>query len=190
MRWLYIGVVFGCVVFRQFWQGQLPAPVASILSKLFYWPFMPITVYTSTCIRNWWDEVIPESQVYIGAVPLPWMGHIDMLDKQLSIVAVVNMMVEDRGPVEEYTLRNITQLHLPTPDHMEPSLKDIEQGVEFIKQHSVMLHSEKDKANIEKDYEGNRRGEELWQDGYTVDPTYVYSTKNSRRNDVRAEASI
>ncbi|KNC84138.1 hypothetical protein SARC_03636 [Sphaeroforma arctica JP610] len=94
---------------------------------------MPITIFASYYIRPWYNEVIPGSKVYIGAVPLTFMGHMDLLEKELEVVGVINVMAEFDGPTTEYEKRNMHQLHIPTPDHMEPELNDIRQGVNYLK---------------------------------------------------------
>ncbi|CAM9529809.1 unnamed protein product, partial [Discosporangium mesarthrocarpum] len=82
--------------------------------------------------------------LYLGAAPLSFLGHADQLQK-LGVTGIINMCSEYRGPVEAYKHYNIEQLWLPTTDHEEPELRDMESAVFFIKKHEkagnkVLVH--------------------------------------------------
>ena len=83
-----------------------------------------------------WAEV---SGVYLGAVPIVMLGHVEELYK-LGVRATVNMQDEYGGPVSEYARLGIAQAHFPTVDHVEPSLAALESAVEFIKAHRAKGH--------------------------------------------------
>ena len=46
---------------------------------------------------------------------------------------VVNLMDEWKGPVAAYQKYGIQQLYLPTVDHVEPSVSDMQRAVNFIR---------------------------------------------------------
>ena len=45
------------------------------------------------------------------------------------------MCEEYRGPTKQYKQLGIQELHLPTPDHFEPSVHDLQRAVQFIQHH-------------------------------------------------------
>jgi atypical dual specificity phosphatase len=45
---------------------------------------------------------------------------------------VINMCEEYEGPYKKYKELGITSLHLPTVDHFEPSIADLEEAIHFI----------------------------------------------------------
>ena len=58
-----------------------------------------------------------------GSLPLPWdVAH---LVREFNIGAVVNMTIEYSGPLEEYALHGVEQLHLPTVDTAAPTLEQV-----------------------------------------------------------------
>jgi len=50
---------------------------------------------------------------------------------------VVNLCAEYAGPEKQYKQLGITHLRLPTVDHFEPNLSDLEKAVAFIQQHKA-----------------------------------------------------
>ena len=48
------------------------------------------------------------------------------------------MCKEYRGPTASYDRLGIEELWLPTADHFEPSVKDLERAVEFVKFHQAL----------------------------------------------------
>lgn len=48
------------------------------------------------------------------------------------------MCEEYRGPSKEYSQLGMKELWLPTTDHFEPSLKDLNRAVQFIERHKQM----------------------------------------------------
>lgn len=80
--------------------------------------------------QPYWAEV--SSGVFLGAVPIVMLGHVDEFYKQ-GVRAVVNMQDEYSGPVAKYKSLGIKQLRLPTVDHVEPTVADLKAAVDFIK---------------------------------------------------------
>lgn len=137
---LYTAGACGAVLFGLFWKGQLPESVAKPIGRITLIPQLPFTYITQTYVRNWWDELIPGSKVYIGGLPIAALGHVDQLydlgvcttvrqlvEKTTSCVrhapahaqafqvrGVVNMCDEYHGPIDEYEKRHMKQLYLPT----------------------------------------------------------------------------
>jgi len=58
-----------------------------------------------------------------GSLPLPW--DVPHLVKEYNIGAVVNMTIEYSGPLEQYALHGVQQLHLPTVDTAAPTLEQV-----------------------------------------------------------------
>jgi hypothetical protein len=58
-----------------------------------------------------------------GSLPLPW--DVPHLVKEFNIGAVVNMTIEYSGPLEQYALHGVKQLHLPTVDTAAPTLEQV-----------------------------------------------------------------
>ena len=50
-----------------------------------------------------------------------------------KVGGVVNLMDEWKGPVAAYQKYGIQQLYLPTVDHVEPSVSDMQRAVNFIR---------------------------------------------------------
>jgi len=123
---------------------KLPLEAARVVGRIAFWPTLP-GLFISNRLRNgsnWWSKI--DDMVYLGAVPLVSMGHVDTM-YQMGIRAVVNLCDEYEGPVEEYKKKGILQLRLPTVDHFEPSLEDLIKGANFIKERkeqgeSVYIH--------------------------------------------------
>lgn len=70
-------------------------------------------------------------QVYLGCAPISFLGHPQQL-AELGVCGVVNMCDEYAGPIDAYKKLKIRQLRLPTVDHFEPSLSQMQEAVAFI----------------------------------------------------------
>jgi atypical dual specificity phosphatase len=55
----------------------------------------------------------------------------------MQVRGVVNFCEEYQGPVAAYRRLGIQQLRLPTADHFEPSLADLQTCVRFIRRHQA-----------------------------------------------------
>jgi atypical dual specificity phosphatase len=53
----------------------------------------------------------------------------------VQVRAVVNLCAEYKGPVHQYAELGMTQLWLPTVDHFDPSVEDLEKAVRFIQKY-------------------------------------------------------
>jgi len=130
-------------VYLLFQKHLIPLPYALYVGRIWFYPTLPFTIIKFLIRReNFCDEI--DDDVYLGSLPLPWMGRVEKL-KKLEVKAVVNMMDEWVGPVEEYKMLGITQLYLPTIDHFEPSVEDLIRAVQFIEAslkrgHRVLIH--------------------------------------------------
>lgn len=113
-----------------FQKKLLPLPVAKLVSKIFFLPTFPITALLR--LGNYWTVV--DDTVILGCAPMELLGHPKKF-KELGIKGVVNMCYEYSGPTEAYGKYGITQLHLPTVDHVEPSLDYLRAAIEFIEKH-------------------------------------------------------
>jgi len=56
----------------------------------------------------------------------------------LQIRGVVNLCEEYQGPEKSYKRLGMRQLRLPTTDHFEPSVEDLNKGVQFIADHQAL----------------------------------------------------
>ncbi|KAL6058575.1 putative Chromatin modification-related protein EAF3 [Balamuthia mandrillaris] len=130
---------------RPFLKGELPLPVARRFSRLIHYPKLPFVLAAfSLGLKKspYWSQVAPG--LVMGALPCTrW--HVEALSKRWKVQAVVNLCDEDSGPLSYYQLYEMEQLHLPTVDHNEPSLQDLETAVAFIhRQHqlgrTVLVH--------------------------------------------------
>lgn len=69
----------------------------------------------------------------MGAIPLSFLGHVDELYR-IGVRGVINLCDEYGGPTKVYQQKGIQQLHLPTIDHTEPNLDDLERAFTFMKE--------------------------------------------------------
>jgi atypical dual specificity phosphatase len=53
----------------------------------------------------------------------------------LKVRGVVNLCEEYSGPIRQYEKLGISHLRLPTPDHFESTVEDLERAVKFIRKH-------------------------------------------------------
>ena len=77
-----------------------------------------------------------DDTVILGTAPLQLLGHPQQMHAA-GVRGVVNMCAEYNGPTAAYRTLGITQLHLPTVDHFEPSVESMQQAVAFIKEHQA-----------------------------------------------------
>lgn len=110
----------------------LPDEVASITARLFFYPTMPLTYLSRR--HNYWTLI--DSHVFIGAAPIYFLRHVEQLHAR-GVRGVINLCSEYSGPVEAYRKLGIEQLYLPTIDHREPTLEDLERAVHFIEKHKT-----------------------------------------------------
>lgn len=110
---------------------MLPMPMGRAVSKLLFWPTIPITI--SRRIGKW--TTVVDNAVVIGGAPFGWCGYPEKLSRRFNVRGVVNMCDEYRGPVSSYRRLGIEHLRLPTVDHFEPSVDDLKRAVSFIQRH-------------------------------------------------------
>jgi len=128
------------VTFFLFQKKLLPLPISKIVSKLFFLPTFPFTALLR--LGNYWTKI--DDTLILGCAPFGFLGHPDMLYK-IGVRGAINMCYEYPGPVSHYERVGIKQLYLPTCDHFEPSLENMNDAVAFIKYHKnrgekVYLH--------------------------------------------------
>ena len=64
---------------------------------------------------------------------------------------MVNLCEEYRGPIRRYQELGMEHLHLPTPDHFEPSVEALEEAVQFIREFQTRTTTKnKNKYNNER----------------------------------------
>uniref|UniRef100_K3W9C1 Uncharacterized protein n=1 Tax=Globisporangium ultimum (strain ATCC 200006 / CBS 805.95 / DAOM BR144) TaxID=431595 RepID=K3W9C1_GLOUD len=117
------------LVYAAFQKHLLPDPVARVAGRVYFYPTWPLTYLARR--KNYWSLV--DSHVFLGAAPMSFMGHVQALHTR-GVRAVINLCDEYSGPLLQYKKLHIAQLHLPTIDHTEPSLEDIETAIAFIKE--------------------------------------------------------
>ena len=110
---------------------MLPKPIGQVVSKLLFWPTIPITV--SRRIGKW--TTVVDNAVVLGGAPFGWCRYPEKLSRQFNVKGVVNMCEEYRGPVSSYRRLGIEHLRLPTVDHFEPSVEDLKKAVSFVQKH-------------------------------------------------------
>jgi hypothetical protein len=101
---LFTAGACGAVLYSLYWKGQLPESVAKPIGRITFIPQLPFTFVTQTYVRNWWDELIPGSNIYIGGLPIAALGHVD----QLYDLGVC------RGCPSMYGLKHATAKLVPT----------------------------------------------------------------------------
>lgn len=116
------------LLYALFQKKLLPKPVAKVVSKVLFYPTFPITALLR--INNYWSQV--DDTLILGCAPMSLLNHPSKLHK-LGIRGVVNMCAEYGGPVSDYSSLGIKQLWLPTVDHFEPTLENMKDAVQFIK---------------------------------------------------------
>jgi atypical dual specificity phosphatase len=110
---------------------MLPKPLGMVVSRVLFWPTMPITV--SRRIGKW--TTVVDNAVVLGGAPFGFLNYPEKLHSQFRVTGVVNMCEEYQGPVKSYRRLGIEHLRLPTVDHFEPSVEDLKKAVSFIQRH-------------------------------------------------------
>lgn len=111
----------------------LPRPLSRVVSRTLFWPSMPITV--ARRIGHWTTEI--DDTVIMGGAPFGFAKIPDQLHDR-GVRGVVNLCEEYPGPESSYRRLGMRHLRLPTTDHFEPTVKDMERAVEFIRFHEQM----------------------------------------------------
>lgn len=126
---LALGAVVSLYVLNQ--KHLLPRTLSGVVSKVLFWPSMPITVGRRF---GEWTSVVDEN-VILGGIPFGFLGMPEHLRKDFGVRGVINMCEEYKGPCKKYDMLGIEELWLPTTDHFEPSLEDLKKAVQFIKKY-------------------------------------------------------
>jgi len=118
-------------IFRLYNRGQLHPTLAKPFSVFVHYVKLPfaLALFEFGLKKGGtplWTQV--DEYVWLGGFP-GW--HLRRFER-LGIHAVVNLCYETTGPITWYTQKGIKLLQLPTIDHFEPTLSDIEKAVEFI----------------------------------------------------------
>lgn len=135
-RWMgtflktFLGATVALYILNQ--NHLLPKPIGAVVSKALFWPTMPISV--ARRIGRWTTKI--DDTVIMGGAPFGFANIPERLHDQ-GVRGVVNLCAEYQGPVGKYKKLGLNQLWLPTVDHFEPSLNDIESAVKFIQMHEV-----------------------------------------------------
>jgi len=125
----FFGFTLAVYVLNQ--KALLPKPFAAVVSKVLFWPTLPITV--GRRIGKW--KTVIDDVVVMGGAPFSFAHLPESLYHEYSVRGVVNMCDEYRGPVEKYRQLGMRQLHLPTVDHFAPDVDSLERAVHFIQLH-------------------------------------------------------
>ena len=111
----------------------LPLSASRVVSKLFFWPTVPITL--SRRVGRW--TTVVDDAVVLGGAPFGWLGYPKKMVEEFRVRGVINMCDEYRGPTSSYARLGVEQLRLPTVDHFEPSVEDLKRAVSFISKHEA-----------------------------------------------------
>jgi atypical dual specificity phosphatase len=106
---------------------MLPKSISGLVSRALFWPTLPITY--SRRVGGWTTTI--DDTVILGGAPFGFVGLPEKLHEE-GVRGVVNFCEEYRGPAKKYRNLGMTELHLPTTDHFEPSLDALQSAVEFI----------------------------------------------------------
>ncbi|TMW59658.1 hypothetical protein Poli38472_004727 [Pythium oligandrum] len=117
------------LIYVAYQKHLLPNPVAKVVGRAYFYPTWPFTYLARR--NDYWTLV--DSHVLLGAAPMSFMSHVDALYAR-GVRAVINLCDEYEGPIKQYRKLHIPQLRLPTIDHTEPSVEDIETAVAFIQE--------------------------------------------------------
>ena len=106
----------------------LPRPISSIVSQVLFWPTLPITYERRI---GHWTTVIDDT-IVMGGLHLALFRIPDKLLNAHNVRAVINMCEEYRGPLQRYANLGIQELYLPTTDHFEPTVHDLQMAIAFL----------------------------------------------------------
>ncbi|KAL7538072.1 hypothetical protein ACHAWF_005987 [Thalassiosira exigua] len=98
----------------------LPLPAGKVVSKLLFWPTLPVTV--SRRIGKW--TTVVDDAVVLGGAPFGFAGYPNRLSKRFNVRWVVNMCDKYRGPVSSYARLGVEHLRLP--------VEDLKRAVSFV----------------------------------------------------------
>lgn len=102
------------------------------LTRFYFYPTAPaLALFQKIVKRNRAPDKVDKG-VYLGPFPSASLGDVARMHADLKIGGVVNLMDEWEGPVRAYEKYGIQQLYLPTVDHCEPAVSDMERAVDFI----------------------------------------------------------
>jgi len=104
------------------------------LTRFYFKPTTPLLILHQKYIKRVRDFTCVDDGIYLGCFPSSTLGDVRRMHDDLQIGGVINLMDEWEGPVAAYEKYGIQQLRLPTIDHMEPSVKDMERAVAFIRE--------------------------------------------------------
>lgn len=111
-----------------FQKKMFPPRIAKWLSRFFFYPTLPLVIAKQYLFdKERFTEVVPG--VLLGSLPYAWDRS---TLSELGVKAVVNCCDEYEGPLDLYQSMGITQLYIPTVDHEEPTLADMEAAMQFI----------------------------------------------------------
>jgi hypothetical protein len=107
----------------------LPRPLSAVVSHVLFWPTLPVTI--SRRIGHWTTNI--DETVILGGAPF---GHWpERLYYNHQVRGIINLCREYRGPIRHYERLGMEELYLPTTDHFEPTVGDLETAVNFIAQY-------------------------------------------------------
>lgn len=115
------------ITYLLFQKKMLSKGLSKIVAKIFFYPTMPITAVLR--LKNYWTEL--DDTLILGCAPFAALGHVKSM-YDIGVRGVVNLCDEYHGPQDAYDSFGIKQLYLPTVDHFESSLSQIQEGVKFI----------------------------------------------------------
>lgn len=122
-------------------------PIVFVIGRVSFWQTILLWRCAAAVVaRPYWSRVIPD--LYVGSPPLP-MDAARMAQQGIS--AVVSLCEEWPAEVGQRAAAVDHYLHLPTIDHIEPSLDDIHKGIAFIEAHiargrGVLVHCKSGKV--------------------------------------------
>jgi len=137
-----MGTVVTLYVLNQ--KHVLPKPLSAIVSKTLFWPTLPITI--SRRIGKWCTDI--DDTVVIGGAPFGFLGYPKKLYNDYGVRGVINMCEEYHGPCKAYKELGMNELWLPTTDHFEPSLLDLQKAVAFIQKYKDLDVDSDDKGRV------------------------------------------
>jgi atypical dual specificity phosphatase len=127
-NWRTFALSFG-LIYALYQAHKLPSSLARIVGRIYFFPTWPLTYWSRR--KDYWT--LMDSHVFLGAVPIDFLGHIEQLHAR-GVRAVINLCDEYQGPIQKYKKLHIKQLYLPTIDHEEPSVQAMQEAVRFIEE--------------------------------------------------------
>lgn len=110
----------------------LPRPLSRIVSRVLFWPTLPITVVKR--LGHWTTDM--DDTVTMGGAPFGFLGFPRDLYENRGIRGVINLCDEYPGPARDYQSLGMVELRLPTVDHFEPSVQSLQTAVSFIQDYA------------------------------------------------------